>query len=83
MCVCTVHGREPLPTLDSHEVEVVRRELCQIRDKVNAILDSLDGKSGDHSLATAVGGKSPQQAMSAAAQLEATSTTSTGGSDTT
>ena len=49
LCVCvlyyTVHGREPLPTLDSHEVKEVRRELSQIRDKVNVILDSLDVKT--------------------------------------
>ena len=50
MCVCvyvcarTVNGREPLPTLDAHEVQEVRRELSQIRDKVNIILDSLDGR---------------------------------------
>jgi protein TFG len=40
-----IHGREPLPTLDAHEVQDVRRELSQIRDKVNVILDSLDGRS--------------------------------------
>ena len=50
VCVCSVHGREPLPTLDAHEVQDVRRELSQIRDKVNVILDSLDGRSAGGSV---------------------------------
>ena len=37
-----VHGREPLPILDASEVKEVKRELASIRDKVTAILDSLD-----------------------------------------
>lgn len=72
-----VHGREPLPTLDSHEVQEVRRELCQIRDKVNAILDSLDHKSGG------VGSPriklSQPTSTSTTSQPEPTSTRSKGG----
>ena len=36
-----VHGKEPLPTLDASEVQVVKKELATIRDKVNALLDAL------------------------------------------
>ena len=38
----TVHGREPLPSLDAHEVQAVKKELAIIRDKVNTLLDALD-----------------------------------------
>ena len=37
-----VHGKEPLPTLDASEVQEVRKELCAIRDKVNALIDAID-----------------------------------------
>ena len=47
--VCTVHGREPLPTLDAHEVQQVRCELAQIRDRINVIVDSLDVKAARES----------------------------------
>lgn len=40
--------------MDAHEVQEVRRELSQIRDKVNVILDSLDGRSAGEGVATAV-----------------------------
>ena len=39
----TVHGKEPLPTLDASEVQEVRKELIAIRDKVNTLLDAIDG----------------------------------------
>lgn len=38
-----VHGKEPLPVLDASEVQEVRRELVAIRDKVNILLDAIDG----------------------------------------
>lgn len=38
----TVHGREPLPSLDAYEVQAVKKELAIIRDKVNTLLDALD-----------------------------------------
>ena len=38
----TVHGREPLPTLDASVVQEVRKELCDIRDKVNVLIDAID-----------------------------------------
>ena len=38
-----VHGKQPLPTLDASEVQEVRKELVAIRDKVNTLLDALDG----------------------------------------
>lgn len=42
--LCTpVHGKEPLPSLDVAEVQEVRKELVAIRDKVNTLLDALDG----------------------------------------
>ena len=54
MFLPSVHGREPLPTLDAHEVQEVRRELSQIRDKVNVILDSLDGRSAGEGVVTPI-----------------------------
>ena len=70
-----VHGREPLPTLDSHEVQEVRRELCVIRDKVNTILDSLDGKSGGTTRGARGGSTLSQpQPSSSTTQPEPTST---------
>jgi hypothetical protein len=41
-----VHGKEPLPTLDASEVQKVKKELITIRDKVNMLLDAIDGKPG-------------------------------------
>lgn len=38
-----VHGKEPLPIIDASEVQQVRKELIIIRDKVNAILNAIDG----------------------------------------
>ena len=38
-----MHGKEPLPTLDASEVQEVRKELIAIRDKVNTLLDAIDG----------------------------------------
>ena len=38
-----VHGKEPLPTLDASEVQEMRKELVAIRDKVNTLLDAIDG----------------------------------------
>lgn len=38
-----VHGQEPLPILDASEVQEVRKELIAIRDKVNTLLDAIDG----------------------------------------
>ena len=32
-----------MPTLDASEVQEVRRELVAIRDKVNILLDAIDG----------------------------------------
>ena len=58
VCVCAVNGRQPLPTLDTHEVKEVQRELAQIRDRVNVILDSLDGRRADESVGGAGGGAS-------------------------
>ena len=37
-----MHGREPLPTLDASVVQGVRKELCDIRDKVNVLIDAID-----------------------------------------
>ena len=74
-----VHGREPLPTLDSHEVQEVRRELCVIRDKVNTILDSLDGKLGGATRGTRGGSTlSPPLPSSSTTQPEPTSTKTKG-----
>ena len=39
----SVHGKEPLPTLDASEVQEVRRELVAIRDKVNVLLNAIHG----------------------------------------
>lgn len=44
MTALTVHGKEPLPLLDASEVQDVRKELIAIRDKVNTLLDAIDGK---------------------------------------
>ena len=41
----SVHGKVPLPTLDASEVQEVRKELVTIRDKVNTLLNALDGAS--------------------------------------
>lgn len=38
-----VHGKEPLPALDASEVQEVRKELVAIRDKVNILLNAIDG----------------------------------------
>ena len=53
-----VHGREPLPTLDSSEVQEVRKELCAIRDKVNVLIDAIDRvpKTSSSSSSIAPGG---------------------------
>ncbi|XP_064405621.1 protein TFG-like isoform X2 [Halichondria panicea] len=40
-----VHGKVPLPTLDASEVQEVRTELVTIRNKVNTLLNALDGAS--------------------------------------
>ena len=37
-----MHGRQPLPTLDASVVQDVRKELCDIRDKVNVLIDAID-----------------------------------------
>lgn len=42
--IAAVHGLEPLPILDASEVQEVRKELIAIRDKVNTLLDAIDGK---------------------------------------
>ncbi len=39
----SVHGKEPLPVLDASEVQDVRKELVSIRDKVNVLLNAIDG----------------------------------------
>ncbi len=41
----SVHGKVPLPTLDASEVQEVRTELVTIRNKVNTLLNALDGAS--------------------------------------
>lgn len=43
MWYAAVHGKEPLPILDASEVQEVRKELIAIRDKVNVLLDAIDG----------------------------------------
>ena len=43
----TVHGKEPLPTLDASEVQQVRKELVLIRDKVNVLLNAIDGAKAE------------------------------------
>ena len=72
----TVHGREPLPTLDSHEVQEVRRELSLIRDKVNILLDSLDGNAGQGGagadVATATAANTSEPALTTQAEATAT-----------
>ncbi len=42
-----VHGKVPLPTLDASEVQEVRKELVDIRDKVNTLLNALDGAASN------------------------------------
>ena len=38
-----VHGKEPLPIIDASEVQEVRKELVAIREKVNTLLNAIDG----------------------------------------
>ena len=64
----SVHGKEPLPTLDASVVKEVRKELCAIRDKVNVLIDAIDrvpkssSKASDRDAGrTAVATSSPTQ----------------------
>lgn len=68
----TVHGKEPLPTLDASEVQEVRKELVAIRDKVNILLNAIDGNSTGSFMAAEV--------MSREGRTVASSTSNTGGS---
>ena len=65
-----VHGKEPLPTLDSSEVQEVRKELCAIRDKVNVLIDAIDRVPKTSSSSTAPGRGGASESRTATPQSQ-------------